>query len=150
MSSSTLDPENRPERDREVGKGHGTRNLGPSDTSDSGSDVQDSMRWTNEADIGLEKGTLGDPDSAPRDRTAGPDIGDAGLDSDTDSGGSGEVASAGRDTDVEIAHDIDTDRVDTLGPTDNDVEARAEDADEGVPTAGRAADRDAAQRHRRR
>jgi hypothetical protein len=38
--SSTLDPDNFPESpDRSLGKGHGTDALGPSDISDTGSDV---------------------------------------------------------------------------------------------------------------
>jgi hypothetical protein len=55
--------------DRSLGRGHGTRDLGPSDSSDTGSDL-----------IG-----------------AGADVGDADLDSDTDRAGTGERASAGRD-----------------------------------------------------
>lgn len=152
MASSSLDPDNNPQADRQLAKGHGTRALGPSDTSDSGSDVQDGMRWTNEADIGLNKGTLDDPDSAPRDRSAGPDIGDAGLDSDTDARGSGEVATAGRDADIEPGADIGVDRVDAIDPlddTDLGSSASAEDADEGIPM-GRDADRDAAQRQQSR
>jgi hypothetical protein len=40
MSDSTLDPDNIPVgSDRVLGSGHGTRALGPSDNSDSGSDV---------------------------------------------------------------------------------------------------------------
>lgn len=40
MSDSTLDPDNIPVgADRVLGSGHGTRALGPSDNSDSGSDV---------------------------------------------------------------------------------------------------------------
>ena len=40
MSDSTLDPDNIPVgNDRSLGLGHGTRALGPSDNSDSGSDV---------------------------------------------------------------------------------------------------------------
>ena len=40
MSDSTLDPDNIPAgNDRVLGRGHGTRSLGPSDNSDSGSDV---------------------------------------------------------------------------------------------------------------
>lgn len=114
MATSTLDPENLPERDGQLGKGHGTGALGPSDSSDAGSDVQAGMRWTNEADIGLDRGTNEDSDSARRDRSAGPDIGDAELDADTDAEGTGERASAGRDTDIEAGADIDVDRIDDM------------------------------------
>lgn len=118
MATSTLDPENIPEPDRRLSKGHGTSALGPSDTSDSGSDVQGGLRWTAEADIGLDKGTYEDPDSGRRDRSAGPDIGDAELDSDTDASGTGEVATAGRDSDIEAGSDIDVDRIDYINPED--------------------------------
>lgn len=118
MATSTLDPENMPEPDRELGKGHGTRALGPSDTSDSGSDVQGGLRWADEVDPGLDKGTNEDSDTAPRDPTAGPDIGDACLDSDTDAFGTGEHASAGRDEGFSGA-DIDIDRVDYINPDEN-------------------------------
>ena len=107
MASSTLDPENIPEPDRRLGKGHGTAALGPSDTSDSGSDVQGGLRWSQEADIGLDKGTYEDPDSAR---------GDAYLDSDTDAAGTGERATAGRDSDIEPGRDIDTDHIDEVTP----------------------------------
>ncbi|RZI44317.1 hypothetical protein EGT07_02525 [Herbaspirillum sp. HC18] len=119
MASSTLDPDNIPESDRKLGRGHGTRALGPSDTSDSGSDVQGGLRWTNEADLKLDRGTNEDTDSARHDSSAGPDIGDAGLDSDTDAQGTGERATAGRDADMEMGGDIDVDRVDHVNPEDN-------------------------------
>lgn len=118
MASSTLDPDNIPEPDRQLAKGHGTGALGASDTSDTGSDVQGSLRWTNEADLGLDKGTSEDPDSGPHDRSAGPDIGDANLDSDTDAVGTGERATAGRDSDREAGVDIDTDAIDYLNMND--------------------------------
>lgn len=121
MATSTLDPDNMPEPDRQLGKGHGTRSLGPSDTSDAGSDVQSGMRWTNEADLRLDRGTNEDSDSARSDRSAGPDVGDAELDSDTDAVGTGERATAGRDSDVEAGADIDTDRIDYVNP-DEDFE----------------------------
>ncbi|MYN17730.1 hypothetical protein GTP81_13290 [Rugamonas sp. FT107W] len=52
MSDSTLDPDNIPVgTDRTLGRGHGTRALGPSDNSDSGSDV------AGEPDLGLDSDT---------------------------------------------------------------------------------------------
>ena len=123
MATSTMDPENTPEPDRRLNKGHGTGALGPSDTSDSGSDVQSGLRWAAEADIGLDKGTYEDPDSGPRDSSAGPDIGDAELDSDTDARGTGEVGTAGRDSDIEMGSDIDVDRIDYINPEDEPYNA---------------------------
>jgi hypothetical protein len=130
MTTSTLDPDNKPEPDRRLGKGHGTDALGPSDISDAGSDVQSGMRWTNEADIGLDKGTNEDPDSARRDRSAGPDVGDAELDSDTDAVGTGERATTGRDSDIEAGADVDVDRVDYLNP---DEDPNNPDPEIGLP-----------------
>lgn len=72
MATSTLDPDNIPEPDRRLGKGHGTVSLGPSDTSD--------------------------------------------IDSDTDAVGTGERATAGRDSDIDMGSDIDVDHVDYVNP----------------------------------
>lgn len=119
MATSTLDPENIPEPDRRLGKGHGTGSLGPSDTSDSGADVQGGSRWAAETDIGLDKGTSEDPDSGRRERSAGPDIGDANIDSDTDALGTGERATAGRDSDIEMGSDIDVDRIEYVNPEED-------------------------------
>jgi hypothetical protein len=126
MATSTLDPDNIPEPDRRLAKGHGTGALGPSDTSDSGSDVQGGLRWAEEGDLGLDKGTSEDPDSGRRDRSAGPDIGDAGVDSDTDAFGTGERATAGRDSDIEAGSDIDVDRIDYLNPEAEEESGQAE------------------------
>jgi hypothetical protein len=87
--NSTLDPDNFPTApDRSLGKGHGTGALGPSDSSDSGSDVSGG--------------------------TAGAELGDADLDSDTDSGGTGERAAPGRDTARKDGADIDVDHVENI------------------------------------
>jgi hypothetical protein len=77
--NSTLDPDNFPDPpDRKLGVGHGNRALGPSDSSDSGSDT-----------------------------TSG-----AGLDSDTDAGGTGECGAPG--SEVRDGADIDADHVETI------------------------------------
>lgn len=102
MASSTLDPDNIPEPDRQLGKGHGTDSLGPSDLSDTGSDVQGGLRGIEELDIGLDRGTNEDSDSH-----------NINVSSDTDdSTGTGESSTAGRNADVELSGDIDVDRVD--------------------------------------
>ncbi len=139
MASSTLDPDNEPIRDRITDRGRGTRQLGPSDSSDNGSDVQDSVRWTEENDIGLDKGTTDDPDSAAADPSAGPDLGDAWLDSDTDSHGSGEAAAAGRDPAIrpETAADridyIDADEAPDFEQMAGEEEAGNEEVDDELP-----------------
>lgn len=101
-------------KDRITDKGHGTSALGPSDTSDSGSDIVGGP-GTFEGDvIGLDRGTNEDADTSTRG-TAGADIGDSNLDSDSDSVGTGEHVSAGRDP--RIRRDIGTDHVDSIAET---------------------------------
>lgn len=118
MPTSTLDPDNIPEPDRQLNKGHGTDSLGPSDTSDSGSDIQGNPRWAAETDLGLDRGTNEDSDSGHRGHGARPDIGESNLDSDSDASGTGERATAGRDSDIEMGRDIDVDRIDFVGEDD--------------------------------
>ena len=90
-------------------KGHGTQALGPSDSSDSGSDLQGPGLYEIDADvIGLDRGTNEDMSHAGG---AGRDLGDANLDSDTDAGGTGERAAPGRDIDDEPGSDIAPDRL---------------------------------------
>lgn len=121
--NSTLDPDNFPESpDRVVGRGHGTGALGPSDSSDSGSDIAGGgglgldLERTEALDLG--EGTTSDLETSSAGGSAGPDIGDANLDSDSDSGGTGERAAAGRDTVAPDGADIDVDHIETM-PTDS-------------------------------
>lgn len=114
MADSTLDPDNLPTRDRQLGKGHGTRALGPSDISDSGSDIMGNEGLAEDEMIPLDTGTNEDPERSTR-HFAGPDIGDADLSSDTDSGGTGEHAAAGRDTWTRDGADIGFDEIQTMG-----------------------------------
>jgi len=92
MSQSTLDPDNLPATpDRQLGKGHGTDALGPSDSSDTGSDVQ-----------------------------GGPAAEEDLLDSDTDAAGTGERGPAGKERDHPGA-DIDTDHLEVITPPDQPI-----------------------------
>jgi len=118
MAGSTLDPDNSNLPDRQLGKGHGTANLGPSDTSDSGSDVTGGPGFAHQLDLGLSTGTTSDPEASSAGFTAGPDIGDANLDSDSDSSGTGETATAARDAIRADGYDIDTDHIEYLNPED--------------------------------
>jgi hypothetical protein len=111
MADSTLDITG--EEPPNTGRGHGTEALGPSDTSDTGSDVAGGPGLRDELGLGLDRGTTEDPGSAGTS-TAAPDIGDGNLDSDSDSSGTGERASAGRDGAVSD-RDISVDQVIT-GP----------------------------------
>ena len=102
MGTNPLDPGSTAGRpDRDVSRGHGTRALGPSDSSDSGSDVGQ----------------------------AGPGVGDANLDSDSDRSGTGERAAAGKDIDADDAPDINIDHVEELAPENLDNLDGEEDDD---------------------
>lgn len=96
MARSTLNTtgESKPE----VRKGHGTGALGPSDSTDSGSDIVGGPGLNRDDGLPLQRGTTSDPDVDAQGATAGPDIGDADLDSDSDRYGTGERGAAGRDS----------------------------------------------------
>lgn len=114
-NGSTLDPGNFPAPpDREVGRGHGTGALGPSDTSDSGSDLVGAPGLAQQEVLELDTGTTSDLEAGTAGNTAGPDVGDADLDSDTDSGGTGERAASGRDTVTRDGADIDVDHIESI------------------------------------
>lgn len=121
--NSTLDPDNFPDPpDRSLGIGHGTGALGPSDSSDSGSDLVGASGLAGEEGLDLDTGTTSDLEASTAGGTAGPDVGDANLDSDSDSGGTGERAAAGRDTVVRDGADIDVDHIEAIPnlPLDDD------------------------------
>jgi hypothetical protein len=131
MSRSTLD---RPlDRPATKPKGHDTASLGPSGSSDSGSDLI-GPGLAGDAGLDLATGTSSDIEESAG---AGHDVGDANLDSDTDEGGTGEHATAGRDDDAGEARDIAPDRIvgsELPFPADAldrvAVDDRAPDADE--------------------
>ena len=118
-------------KDRIVTKGHGTSALGPSDTSDSGSDVVGGPGLIEGDAIGLDRGTNEDVEAGVA-HTAGADIGDADLDSDSDSVGTGEHAAAGRELRTPLDSDRLPDRIERLIP---DAET-APEADEDLANAG--------------
>lgn len=101
MSASSLDPDNLPGLpDRVLGTGHGKGALGPSDNSDSGSDVQ---------------GIPGqDQDS---------------LDSDSDAAGTGERAGVEPENAAPDGGDIDVDHVERMVPdrADGDIEGEEDE-----------------------
>lgn len=132
MADSSLDPDNLTGGpDRVIGLGHGTRALGPSDTSDSGSDLLGAPGLAQQVGFGMEAGTTSDPEASTAGNTAGPDVGDADLDSDTDSGGTGERASAARDTVARDGADIDVDHIESI----NSGDELYDDSDDGSDAA---------------
>lgn len=133
MPGSTLDPDSYMPPDRKLTKGHGTSALGPSDTSDSGSDLQGASGMAGEEKLHLGGGTTSDIDESTAHSTAGPDVGDANLDSDSDAAGTGEHAAAGRDTDADEGRDIDTDYTFSLGAA-GDEQSPEDESSEDEPT----------------
>lgn len=99
-------------KDRETMKGHGTDALGPSDTSDSASDISGGPGLIEGDVIGLDHGTNEDIEALTRN--AGSDIGDAGLDSDSDSVGTGEHMTAGREPGGRANRDVLPDHVESI------------------------------------
>jgi len=117
-------------KDRETLKGHGTDALGPSDTSDSASDIVGGPGLIEGDVLGLDHGTNEDSEALTRD--AGSDIGDAGLDSDSDSVGTGEHMTAGRQSAGRANRDVLPDHIESIGGiaeiADTDDLADIEDA----------------------
>ena len=109
-------------KDRVVDSGHGTSALGPSDTSDSGSDIVGGPGTLEGDVIGLDRGTNEDPDVRGPVHTAGADIGDADLDSDSDSVGTGEHLTAGSDPQLRANSDLLPDHVERITDVDVDVD----------------------------
>jgi hypothetical protein len=130
MAGSTLDPDLIPEPDRSLGRGHDAKSLGPSDVSDTGSDVQPGVRAVEELDLGLDKGTNEDPDTRLID-----------VEADSDATGTGERTTAGRDS-VEMGGDISVDRVDAIeSGEDSDMEGLDDDMPPQGGGGGRASHR---------
>ena len=119
MTAGPLHPDNLTGgRDRSLGKGHGTSALGPSDSSDSGSDLHGAPGLASQSreidGFGLDKPGETDLEESFANYTAGPDVGDANLDSDSDRGGTGETARADRDMLAKDGADIDTDHIERV------------------------------------
>ncbi|MEC5406276.1 chemotaxis protein [Paraburkholderia sp. MPAMCS5] len=94
--SSTLNPDEEPQH--EVRQTAGTTGaLGPSDSSDSGSDVAGAKRHEFDVDTELDNHAL--------------ETGDTELGSDTDRAGTGERAAADGDSTLEPDSDIEPDRI---------------------------------------
>ncbi len=135
---STLNPD---DEQRPVVRqtGHDNASLGPSDSSDSGSDMAGAKRHAFDIDDELDNHAL--------------ETGEAELASDTDRAGTGERASADGDSTLEQNEDIDVDRV--ISATGEEAsEGMAgemiEGSDEGVQDEGEDATEDEALRQRRK
>src|SRR5690349_16498083 len=112
MAGSTLDPDNVPaRRGRKTVKGTDMKSLGPSDTSDSGSDMAGPGLVDDEA-LGLGRGTNEDPEGGTVGKIeAGASVGDREMDDTSDASGTAEHLTAGKEPRVRTNQDRDTDRV---------------------------------------
>ena len=130
MPGSTLDPDKLPSRSKsdEGTKGRDTKSLGPSDSSDSGSDMAGSGLIDDDM-LPLDRGTNEDSeggDAASAD--AGPSVGDVDMDSDSDRFGTGERQAAGKDRRAGPNSDVDTDKV--VGPSEAGLGGGLDQAEE--------------------
>ncbi|ALL66388.1 hypothetical protein K788_0002903 [Paraburkholderia caribensis MBA4] len=133
MSTLNPDDEQRPELRQ---PGHDNASLGPSDSSDSGSDVAGAKRHEFDVDGELDNHAL--------------ETGEAELASDTDRFGTGERASADGDSTLEDNEDIEVDRV-ISAAGEEDADSLADElADTPDDDAGEDANIDDAPRERRK
>ncbi len=102
--SSTLNPDEEPQNVVKPTAGM-TGELGPSDSSDSGSDIAGARRHEFDVDTELDNHAL--------------ETGDAELGSGTDRTGTGERAAADGDSTLEADRDIEPDRI--IDPADPQV-----------------------------
>jgi len=111
--ASTLNPDAIPAKRRRThtAKGHDVKSLGPSDSSDSGSDMAGPGLVDDEA-LGLDRGTNQDAEAGRHNvADAGPSVGDLGMDDNSDRYGTGERMTAGKEPRARPNADHDTDRV---------------------------------------
>jgi hypothetical protein len=95
----------------ELPKGHDVKSLGPSDSSDSGSDMAGPGLIDDDA-LGLDRGTNEEAEAGRRNLAdAGASVGDLDMDDNSDRYGTGERLSAGKEPRVRVGGDRDTDRV---------------------------------------
>ena len=112
MAGSTLDPDNIPARPgRKTVKGTDLKSLGPSDTSDSGSDMAGPGLVDADA-IHLDRGTNEDMEGGSVGKIeAGAGVGDREMDDTSDASGTGEHLTAGMEPRIRANQDEGFDRV---------------------------------------
>jgi hypothetical protein len=111
--NSTLDPDNYPggRRASDIPPGHDTRSLGPSDSSDSGSDMAGPGLIDDDA-LPLDRGTNEDQEAGRSDvANAGASVGDDDMEDNSDRFGTGERRAAGKEPSAREASDITADRI---------------------------------------
>jgi hypothetical protein len=127
--SSTLDPDNLVPSGHQVPmKGHNVGSLGPSDSSDSGSDMA-GPGLVNDDVLNLDRGTNEDSEGGSYDRIdSGGSVGDLGMDDNSDRYGTGEHMTAGKDPRVRTSADVDSDRI--VGPEEAGLGGGLDQAEE--------------------
>lgn len=139
MAGSTLDPDNIPSRPRrKVAKGTDVKSLGPSDTSDSGSDMAgpglvdaDAIHLDRGTNEDMEQGTVGKIE-------AGAGVGDREMDDTSDAAGTGEHLTAGMEPRIRANEDrgfdrvVDAEEAGLGGGLDQAEEARLGKTDEDI------------------
>ena len=110
--SSTLDPDNFPApQKRKLPKGHDTRSLGPSDSSDSGSDMA-GPGLIDDDKLNLDRGTNEDTEAGRNDiANTGLSVGDTDMEDNSDRHGTGERMAAGKEPNIRADGDYGTDRI---------------------------------------
>ena len=136
MAGSTLDPDNIPaKRRRHTQKGHDVAALGPSDTSDSGSDMKGPGLVDDDA-LHMDRGTNEDPEGGTLGKIeAGQAVGDRDMDDTSDSRGTGEHLTAGKDPRIRPNEDRDVDRV--VGADEAGLGRGLDEAEEARKKPGR-------------
>jgi hypothetical protein len=128
---NTLDPDKVSARARARGfKGHDLGSLGPSDSSDSGSDLI-GPGLVDDALLGLDRGTTEDPEGGHlAGSDAGVSVGDLGADDTSDQFGTGEHLTAGREPEIRVGADIAPDRI--VGPEEAGLGGGLDQAEEAI------------------
>lgn len=126
---NTLDPDNVSGQSRRRGvQGHDLRTFGPSDSSDSGSDLAGPGLIDDDL-LGLDRGTNEDSEGGHLFAdNAGASLGDLNADENSDRVGTGEHLTAGKDPDVRIGGDIAADRI--VGPEEAGLGGGLDQAEE--------------------
>lgn len=136
---STLDPKNFPgaRRRRKTHNGHDTGALGPSDSSDTGSDMTGPGMLDDDL-LNLERGTHQDSEAGKRNvANAGASVGDVALDDNSDHHGTGEHVTAGKDpqglnADRDVDRVVDASEAGLGGGLDQGEEAQRGTTDEEI------------------
>ena len=128
--SSTLDPDNFPTdgKPHMNPRGHDIKSLGPSDSSDSGSDM-DGPGLVDDDALNLDRGTNEDTEAGSYNvSNAGTSVGDLAMADNSDRYGTGEHLTAGKEPNIHLNADIGTDRV--VGPDEAGLGGGLDQAEE--------------------